>query len=909
MLRGKAPRHPPASSAAANHSGEEGVGLASAEGAQIQRQQGGGCDDPVSRDLPRSAPCQVEPPADLDGGGERHDSAVGTSSTSTSVLVVMPTSSDSSASSNRDAPLLCLASATSDAKAADDDEEAGSLAVARAGETSPADRSAVSCTTMILVEADAPSPSPPSPLISIVVPATPPPLVPVAAATRRDAAAVTPPPGATGSGSSSGGNSIRPSPRPATLAPLRSETGARGVAPSLPALASLDATARWVSTGGVDELPPHEPPVENPLSLAYCVINETTGSFRNGGPPLPSEMMSPRIDLRSAGSSPSSSRRRSTVVSFVDDNSRESRTSSIDPHSGRTPSQFQQGGGKAAAVVGRGVFTPPAEGSGGPPRRASEATSSSHPDTSCAWPDAMHELAMIEPATGRIRPALRRASLVPYKRPDEPNFFLDSGFQVPRPPPPPRGSTCSSSSVASDPIVAPNGSPFSPALHPHTGAGDSDVLAVCGGCDWMQVLDLYIVVHRIQGTIVSSEGQAPPPRWMARPPPERQPGRPFHWQVPAAGRATVLTSLRELERTHALVSPSFQGMWGGTQHLSVAALGDATDRRASPPPSSDVSRTHSLMSNDSSCVSWRSRAAESTATRRDSDDGSSSSKGQKLDACTRVLCNLGSIPLPGDQHDASTVLRSLLSAPSAAIVATNRRLPTGVDLGVSVATELSRLYAQRKNRAALSLFAGQTVQGVDEVLPGLYLGSYHVFVSREDMAAYGITHVVTCVNMTPFADDSDRCDRFDDDDEDGEQGVADGGRLRRDQPCGASAPLSPRRAGDPEPGGRPTDRSWRLKYGPVTYLNLDLRDDTSEDVEAKGAIEQSVAFLQEHWYVGGRTVGVHCGAGVSRATTVMGLALKRLLGLGFRQVMELMVRARPGVRPNPRFLELLKRGG
>lgn len=69
-------------------------------------------------------------------------------------------------------------------------------------------------------------------------------------------------------------------------------------------------------------------------------------------------------------------------------------------------------------------------------------------------------------------------------------------------------------------------------------------------------------------------------------------------------------------------------------------------------------------------------------------------------------------------------------------------------------------------------------------------------------------------------------------------------------------------------------------------------------------LRKQVDFVREH-RIAGRTVYVHCWAGVSRSAMVVAAYLMRERGLTRDEVLRFLREIRPEVRPNPAFLDRL----
>lgn len=134
-------------------------------------------------------------------------------------------------------------------------------------------------------------------------------------------------------------------------------------------------------------------------------------------------------------------------------------------------------------------------------------------------------------------------------------------------------------------------------------------------------------------------------------------------------------------------------------------------------------------------------------------------------------------------------------------------------------------------------------QEMHKVLPGLFLGSYHPASSRTTLDAQGITHVCCCINVSP---------RF-----------------------------------------------------PDAYTYLVLPADDNADYDMSQFFSTSFRFIDDALSSGGHVL-VHCGAGISRAPTVVASYLIQKLHLGAEDAVHLIKSVRSCASPNRGFMQQLK---
>lgn len=133
-------------------------------------------------------------------------------------------------------------------------------------------------------------------------------------------------------------------------------------------------------------------------------------------------------------------------------------------------------------------------------------------------------------------------------------------------------------------------------------------------------------------------------------------------------------------------------------------------------------------------------------------------------------------------------------------------------------------------------------QQMHRILDGIFLGSYHPAADRMLMKEKGITHVCCCINVTP---------RF-----------------------------------------------------PSDFHYLTLAADDSPDFDMSQFFESSFDFI-DGCAVGGGSVLVHCGAGISRAPTVVAAYLIRKLHITAKNAVAMIKGIRSCASPNRGFLAQL----
>ena len=133
---------------------------------------------------------------------------------------------------------------------------------------------------------------------------------------------------------------------------------------------------------------------------------------------------------------------------------------------------------------------------------------------------------------------------------------------------------------------------------------------------------------------------------------------------------------------------------------------------------------------------------------------------------------------------------------------------------------------------------------MQEILPGLFIGSYHPASNKQVLRSHNITHVCCCIGVPP-----------------------------------------------PFPGD-------------FQYHVFPAKDVPEEDILR--FFRAAIAFIDAALSSPSGRVLVHCGAGISRASTISTAYLMHRLRLSFRDALHLVHSVRPFVRPNHGFLLQLK---
>jgi len=166
-------------------------------------------------------------------------------------------------------------------------------------------------------------------------------------------------------------------------------------------------------------------------------------------------------------------------------------------------------------------------------------------------------------------------------------------------------------------------------------------------------------------------------------------------------------------------------------------------------------------------------------------------------------------------------------------------------LDAAVATYTDQLDKRNTAREASSSVWSKscyTNQSAQCVFPGLYLGSFHVAANKDELLEMKVTHICCCIDVAP---------RF---------------------------------------------------PGEFEFMNIPADDSPSFDMSKY--FESTFRFIDGALRSGG-TVFVHCGAGISRAPTVLAAYLIRKLGISDIRAIEFIKRARPSARPNTGFVRQL----
>jgi hypothetical protein len=213
----------------------------------------------------------------------------------------------------------------------------------------------------------------------------------------------------------------------------------------------------------------------------------------------------------------------------------------------------------------------------------------------------------------------------------------------------------------------------------------------------------------------------------------------------------------------------------------------------------------------------------------------------------------------------------------------------------------------------------------DEVLPGIFVGSYHAVLSDDLMAAHRIEAVVSCVGDL-FQHSRHVDDRADYSDlhttsslmtmsrttgANGNGGRSGSPRRRSMMSDGVSTCSSvtsvtalARLAGGEvdtlDDDEVETDEVSYSTHNGVEYCNFELRDRATFRIDKCFAVVND--FVREQYLVRGRRVLIVCGVGVSRAPTVCAACLCELFGLTPAAALRLIKAVRPQAKPNDAFL-------
>jgi hypothetical protein len=214
----------------------------------------------------------------------------------------------------------------------------------------------------------------------------------------------------------------------------------------------------------------------------------------------------------------------------------------------------------------------------------------------------------------------------------------------------------------------------------------------------------------------------------------------------------------------------------------------------------------------------------------------------------------------------------------------------------------------------------------DEVLPGIFVGSYHAVLSHDLMAAHRIEAVVSCVGdlLQHSRHVDDRTDYSDlhttssslmassrTTGGNGNGGRGGSPRRRSMMSDGVSTCSSvtsvtalARLAGGEvdtlDDDEVETDEVSYSTHNGVEYCNFELRDRATSRIDKCFAVVND--FVREQYLVRGRRVLIVCGVGVSRAPTVCAACLCELFGLTPAAALRLIKTVRPQAKPNDAFL-------
>ncbi|EPY24572.1 dual specificity protein phosphatase [Strigomonas culicis] len=190
-----------------------------------------------------------------------------------------------------------------------------------------------------------------------------------------------------------------------------------------------------------------------------------------------------------------------------------------------------------------------------------------------------------------------------------------------------------------------------------------------------------------------------------------------------------------------------------------------------------------------------------------------------------------------------------LPVDAAAVAATRERLLEALLASYGPhAAALSELFARAaagalRQQEAVSL-SGSGMQSMQEVLPGLYCGSYHPAAQREQLDGARITHILCCIGTAP---------RF-----------------------------------------------------PGDYMYLTIPADDRPEYNIRQHFDRTFDFIESATLRGGTGVLVHCGAGISRAPIIVAAYLVRKLRMPPGQAVAFVQRRRPFASPNAGFVRQLR---
>jgi hypothetical protein len=228
-----------------------------------------------------------------------------------------------------------------------------------------------------------------------------------------------------------------------------------------------------------------------------------------------------------------------------------------------------------------------------------------------------------------------------------------------------------------------------------------------------------------------------------------------------------------------------------------------------------------------------------------------------------------------------------------------------------VAAELEDYKASSVRRMGAAAIGGMTPMSLrhvpDEVLPGLFVSSYHTAMSDALMKAHRIEAVVSCVGdlFRPRTPDENTnsglvtfvtvpdvsATRF------GQSpgvtsGVSSGGSLSK-------LILSGMLVHEDDEGTTNDVVTYKCHEG-VLYCNFELRDKDTFRIDRSFAAAS--LFVREQFVNQGHRVMFVCGVGASRAPTVCAACLCDIFGLAPPAALRLIKSVRPQVKPNDAFL-------
>ncbi|EPY31090.1 dual specificity phosphatase 12 [Angomonas deanei] len=185
-----------------------------------------------------------------------------------------------------------------------------------------------------------------------------------------------------------------------------------------------------------------------------------------------------------------------------------------------------------------------------------------------------------------------------------------------------------------------------------------------------------------------------------------------------------------------------------------------------------------------------------------------------------------------------------------ALLATQRQQLKTVLLahyGEKKKTEVEQLFEENNgtnNHETKNKNSSTGMQSMQEIIPGLYCGSYHPAADKATLEAAGITHILCCIGTSP---------RF-----------------------------------------------------PDSFSYLTIATDDRPDFNIEPFFARTFEFIENALVKEHKKVLVHCGAGISRAPSVVCAYLIRKLRLPAVEAIALIRRKRPFASPNTGFTKQLK---